>query len=317
MSLLTKRTVIGIEQETTEGSAATIAATDFILAEDIQFKDVIERGERPAQRATLDTMPSVSTKRYIEVSFRTEVKASGAAGTAYAPLGVALQACGMTETIVGATSVTYAPTSAPASANYQGPGKTATIAIYADGVCKATIVGCRGNCTIMLTPAGVCYYNFTFQGVWVALTDVALPTTTFLAGNPAATTSTFLIQAYAATAHSLEIDFGNTLAMRPSLSAATGYASCIITGRKPTGKAVVEATLVATHDYWGKVISNAEASTSLIVTTGSAGGITTITMPKTQYTNVTPGDADGVRTWEVDMQFNRNADDDFISIAQT
>lgn len=317
MSLLTKRTVIGIDIETTEGSAATIDATDYIVAEDIQFKDVITRHERPISRATLDTMPSVMGNKYIEVSFRTELKASGSAGTAYAPLGAALQACGTTEAVSGGVSVTYAPTSTPASANFQGPGKTVTIAVYADGTSKATIVGCRGNVKINVTPAGVAYYDFTFMGVWVALTDVAIPTTTYLAGNPATTTSTFALQTYSAIAHSWEIDFGNQLVMRPSLSAATGFASCLITGRKPVGKVVAEAVLVATHDYWGKVISSAEASSSIVVTTGAAGGITTITCPKTQYTSVAPGDFNGIRTWEIDMQFNRSSDNDWISIVQT
>jgi hypothetical protein len=317
MSLLTKRTVIGLEQETTELSAATVAATDFILAEDVQIKPVVNKHKRPAQRATLDTMSHVTGGRYSELTFRTEVKASGAAGTAYAPLGVAFQACSMIETISAGVSVTYAPASAPASANYQGPGKTASIEVYMDGL-KHQMLGCRGNCKIVLIAGQVCYYEFTFQGTYVAPTDAALPTTTFLAVNPPSLVSGAFTLAGLATvvAEKLEIDFGNQLSMRPSISGATGYASAIITNREPVGSTDPEALLVATHDFYGKLISGVEASTSIVVT-GGAGNITTITCPKTQYQELTPGDRNGVRTFDMGLQFNMTSGDDWIGIVQT
>jgi hypothetical protein len=320
MSLLTKRCVIGAKTETTELSAAALAATDYLLAEEVSWKPVAEKNERPAVRASLDTLSHVTGKRHVELTFRSEIKASGAAGTPYAPISALLQACAFAETIVGGASVTYAPTSAPASASFAGPGKTCTIEIYRGGYTsslKQVVTGCRGNVRLVMTAGGVCYYEFTMKGIYAAVTDAAFPSTTYLSANPPALVSaTFLLQAYAAVISKMEIDCGNEVVMRDDVNAATGVGGFLVTGRKPVGSCDPEAPLVAGHDFFGKFISGAEASSSILIS-GGAGNITTITLPKTQYRELTPGERNGIMTFEMGLQFNQNAGDDWISIAQT
>jgi hypothetical protein len=311
MSMLVKRTVVGIKTETTEASAGTVAATDFLLAEDIQFKPVPLISERNAQRATMDPMAHAVGGVYGELSFRTEIKHSGTAATPYAPLGAALIGCGMTET--ASTTVVYALASAPASANYQGAGKSATIEVYMDGL-KGVMTASRGNCKLRVPAGEVAYYEFTFLGLYTTLADASIPTTTYLTQAPKAVISAAFTQhTHASIIKTLEIDFGNTLAMRPSVNTATAYAGCIITGRALTGTMDPEGVLVATHDFWGKLMSGAEAALTIAVGT-TAGNITTITAPKLQYTGVTPGDRDGVRTFEVGFKLNMSAGDDALVI---
>lgn len=317
MSLLTKRTAILVKTETTEGTDPTPAATDALFCEDISVKPVVVKHERPGQRASLSTNSTVTGARYYEITFRTEVKGSGAAGTAYAPLGAAIQACGFTEAVVVSTSVTYAPTSAPASASFQGPGKSCTIHCHIDGM-KAVVVGCRGNMKAVINSGVVCYYEFTMRGIYAAVSDAAIPTTTYLAGNPPpAVSGSFTLAGLAtAVASKIEFDMGNTLANRPSLSAATGYAGFLITNRAPVGSTDPEAVLVATHDFFGKLISGVEASTSVVVG-ATAGNITTFTAPKTQYMDLALGDREGVRTFEMGLKYNMNAGDDELTIVMT
>lgn len=317
MSLLTHRTVILVKTETTEGSNPTPAATDALLAEEINVTPVVEFNDRNPSRATLDTMQSIAGKKHVEVTFRTEVKCSGTPGTAYAPLGAAIQACGFTEAVSGGVSVTYAPTSAPASASYQGPGKTCTIEAYHDGM-KRAIVGCRGNMKIVIGAGMVAYYEFTMRGTYAQPTDVALPTTTYLAGIPPATFSaTLTLHGYAsAVVDKFEVDCGNELSNRPSVNAATGHAGFLITKRNPVGSTDPEAVLIATKDFEDAMVDNTLASSSIVVT-GGAGQITTITLPKTQIIQHAYGDRGGIRTFDLGLAFRMNSGDDFMTLVMT
>lgn len=315
-NLLAKRTVVGLKTEATEGTAIALTSADYLKAEDVDVKVVAEKHERLGTQPSLDQQPHVTGKRHHELTLRTEIKGSGAAGTAYAPLGAALQACGMTETIVASTSVTYAPTSVAASASYQGPGKSATIKAYKDGK-EHVMAGARGNAKIMITAGGIAYIEHAFRGLYAAVTDVALPAPSYLTTlPPSVINASFTLHGYSAVISKLEIDFANEIAMRDSVNAATGVAGFLITGRKPTGSCDPEEVLVASHDFWGKFISGVEASLSIQI--GSvAGNICTITCPKVQYREVSYAERNGIGAFEVGLQFNQNTGDDWISIVFT
>jgi hypothetical protein len=128
--------------------------------------------------------------------------------------------------------------------------------------------------------------------------------------------ATLLLQAYAAIAAKLEIDFGNEIVEKPSVNAATSLLGFQITERKPNGSCDPEAVTVTTHDFFGKMMSGAVASSSIVVGSG-AGNICTITLPKTQYGQIGRGDRSGIMTFEVPLIFSRNAGDDWISIVFT
>ena len=316
MSMIAKKKVIGIKQEATQGSPETLAATDFIEAYDIETNPDADVLEAPYNSASLDPFPQKIGKRWQEIKFKIDLKGSGAAGTAIAPLGAALQACGMIETVSAGVSVTYAPTTAPASANYCGPGKSVTIKLYEDGL-LSVLAGCIGDLNIIAEAGKPCVLEFTFKGIYAPVADASMAATTLLATiAPVCISSSLALQTYAAVAAKFDIQFNNVIAQRDSLSAPYGIWGFMIVDRKPGGSCDPEAVTVATHDYFGKFISGVAASSSIVV--GSvAGNITTITMPKTQYGKIGKANRGEIMTFTVPMKFSRTSGDDWMSFVQT
>ncbi len=313
---LVRKTVIGVKTETTQGTAATLAATDFMLAEDVKIKPVVEMLDRNYYRSTLSPIASVAGKRMFDLTFKLELKGSGSAGTVYAPIDACIQACGFTSTPSAGVSVTYALTSAPASANFYGPGKSATFEVYMDGI-KHVMAGCLGNMKITAEVNKYAYLEFTFKGIYAAPTDGSAPTQTYLAQKPAVVVSAALsLAGLSAVASKFEIDLGNEVVERPSLSASTGLLGFVISARKPVGSCDPEAETIAAHPFWANILASTEAASSIVV--GSvAGNIVTITAPKTQYTAAPYGDRNSILTFDVALQFNQNAGDDEVLIVMT
>lgn len=320
MAQIARRRIIGAKIETTQNTPAAPAAGDFFWAYDVQVQPLGEQLERPYVSASLDPYSNLIGKKWMNVKFKADLKGSGTAGTA-PPIGPILQACGMTETIVAVTSVTYAPSSVPASSSFFSPGKSCTLTIHEDGGAvngpKYVVAGAVGNPKLTLEAGKIPYVEFDMLGIYTAVTDAAIPANTPVAGDPPVMKSaTLLLQTYAAIASKLEIDFGNVISERTDLNSANSILGFQITGRKPTGSADPEMVPVATHDFWGKFMSGNLASSS-IVAGASAGNICTITMPKTQYGQPSMADRNGISTLQVPLVFSRNSGDDWISIAFT
>lgn len=316
MPKLTRKTVIGIKLETTQNTPVAVTATDFVLAEGVDIKPMIDQLERNYFTSSLDPLTSIAGKRWYEIGFKIEAKGSGSAGTANAPLGAALQACGFVETVSAGTSVTYAPTSAPASSNFYGPGKSVSIEIYEDGV-KHVAAGCLGTVKFSAEAGKFGMFEFKFFGLYAAPTDSAPGTQTYLAQLPAPLfTSGLAIQSYNAIANKIDIDVANTVAQRPDTRSATGLLGFLITERKPVGTIDPELDTVANFDIWAKVLASTEGTMTFALG-GTAGNIITFSMPKAQPLPFSYGDRNAIRTAEIPLKFNRSTGDDWCSIVFT
>lgn len=313
---LVRKTVIGVKTETTQGTPATLAATDFMLAEDVNLKPSVEMLDRNYYRSSLSPLASVAGKRMYDLTFKTELKGSGTAGTAYAPLDACIVACGFTSTPSAGVSVTYALTSAAASANFYGPGKSATFEVYMDGI-KHVVAGALGSMKISCEVNKYAYCEFTFKGLYAAPSDAAAPTQTYLAQKPAVVVSASLsLAGLSAVATKFDIDMGVDVVERPSLSATTGLLGFVISGRKPVGSCDPEMETVAAHPFMANLLASTEASSSIVIG-ATAGNIVTITCPKTQYTGVGYGDRNGILTGDIPLQFNQSSGDDEVGIVMT
>jgi len=317
MAKVTQRTVIGIKVETTQGTAVSFSpTTDYILASDVQVDPNPDMILRDYQRATLSAMSSLVGKRWVQVSFKTPVKTSGVAGTAYAPLSAALQACGLLETVTGGTSCVYAPTSVPVSANFYGAGKSCTINVVYDGI-SWTIAGCMGDCKLSAEAGKPAMYEFTFKGIYAEPVDASMPGITYLSAvEPTFINGAVTVQALSAVLTKVELAFGNTLAQRDSASAAAGILGFQIVDRRATLSFDPEMETVATHNFLNKLMAGTEGSFTFQVGS-TAGQITTIAGPKLQYKDTKPGDRGGLRIYQVDCLLNQSSADDEYSISQT
>jgi hypothetical protein len=314
--MLVSKTVIAVKQETTQGSAVSPAATDFLLAEDVKVKPTVEMSARNPGRTYLGTVGPVAGKRSYEVTFKTELKGSGTPGTPYTPLGAAIQACGFTETATGGVSVVYAPTNSAASANFYGPGKSVTIEVYLDGV-KHVIAGCIGTCKLSPEAGKVCMREFSFKGVYADPSDTSPGTQTYLSTLPPIVQSaSFSMHSLSAIIAKFDIDFGSDVSERPDVSSAVGIKGFLITGKKPAGSVDPELVSIATHAFFTRLIAGTEGTVSIQIGT-VAGNIITFQATKAQYVGLDYGERSNLRTIPVSFQFNEDGSTNWCTITFT
>lgn len=307
--MLKNREVILAKIEGTYNTDSVPVATDAVLVENLSWaNEGLRMNERPAVRANIGKLKNIYGGRLLSVSFDVEIKGSGTAGTApeYGPL---LRACAMGETIVALTSVTYAPASTAHA--------SCTLYLYRDGK-RIIVTGCRGNASFNLETGMQGKISFNMTGHVAAETDITMITATYDSTVPVPVLSAgFSVGAYAAVISKLAFDLGNTIATPPDINTADGYAAVQITARDVTGSFDPEDTLVATKNWLADLI----AGTSRVLTTGvigsTAGNRYQISHPAIALRDVSPGDRDGVTTYEVAYGAAESAGDDEVSFALT
>jgi len=307
-ALIWKRLQIAAKVEGTEGTAEALTNAEAILAANVAYDPEIKMTDRPAASSSLSPFPKVAGARQAKISFDVELKGAAAAGTApeYGPL---LKGCGMGETVVAATSVTYKPASASIGSY--------TIGWYVDGK-KYVAAGCRGTFKLELKAGEPGVLHFEFLGTAIDDSDTALLSgVSYSAVVPVAfQNASFTLDTYAGVIEAVSIDLGNNVALRPSANATQGYVCAIIGSREPKMTLNPEDVLVATKDWWAKW----EAGSTVAFTaalTGSAGNICTITAPKVQILKMKPGERDGIAIQEMECLLSRNSGDDELSLAFT
>jgi hypothetical protein len=253
-------------------------------------------------------MASVPGKRSANITCQVEAKGSGTAGTA-PEWGKLLRACGFSETIVPATSVTYAPVSTG--------DPSLTVGHYIDGV-RHQIAGSRGNMQFGGAVGEILVMNYDFLGVEDTVTDNAVLTPTYQTTVPRPLLSmTFTLHGVTTlVGSSFSLDLGISPALRQDFVKASGYISTIVGGRIPVGNFVFEKPLVASKDWYGIMSAGTEAALSVVLGT-VAGNIITIAAPKVQITNISEVDDGGIAKLSVDVKMNLTSGDDEISIALT
>lgn len=227
----------------------------------------------------------VANKR-VAVTFDVELAGSGAAGTAPA-FGPLLKSCGLSETIVASTSVTYAGVSSSFD--------SATIYCFYDGT-RHKITGARGSVTFNFTAGSFPTASFTMVGIYNDPDDTAL-SGTFTVANQAAALEVNDTNVTTATFHgvtdvrleSLDLGLNNNVVYKETASSK----EVLIVDRAPGGTAVIEAPAVGTTDYFAKATAVATGNSSFVVG-ASAGNIMTLTMAQTDITGVSYGDTNGV-----------------------
>jgi hypothetical protein len=219
--------------------------------------------QRPVIKANLNNVQAVYGGQLTELSFDCEIKGSGAAGTA-PEIGVLFRGCGLHETVVGATSVTYTPLS---SAH-----ESITLYWYEGGKKLHKITGARGDYTIKVSAGGIMLVSFKFTGHYSAPTDVSIPTPTYLTTVPrAALAMTITVGAVAVVARDWSVAAGQTIAMPPSIQAPDGYSEIQITDQNFSGTMTIESELAAVIDV-DTELQNGTAVTFSPGTLGSVAG---------------------------------------------
>ncbi len=284
---LTRKRLIQVKKESTYGTDSTPIGTDALLVRNLEITPIeADVVSRDLIRNYLGNSPQLLANTRVSITFQVEMAGSGTAGTAPRYGGI-LQACGLSETIVASTSVTYAPVSSSFS--------SATIYFNNDGI-RHIMTGCRGTFTLNAEVGQIPTIDFTMIGVYNAPTDTALPTTTYSAqasplifrqGN----TSAFQFFSYAGCLQSVSLDIANETVYRELVGCTKEVQ---ITNRAPNGTVMIEAVSLATKDFFS--IAQTETTGNLTFLHGTtAGNRVTLLSGQCDISNPTYGDQDGVQ----------------------
>jgi hypothetical protein len=287
MPLLLRKRLILIETEAAYGTDPVPDGADAVLVRDLNItplqSDVVSRD---LVRPYLGASEQLLANTRVECTFSVELAGSGTAGTAPA-YGKALKACGLSETVVSTTSVTYAPVSASFS--------SVTIYYNIDGVLHK-VTGARGTFTLNGAVGAIPTIDFTFTGIYNTPTDTAAPTPTyanqatpviFKAGN----TTDFQLLSYAGCLQSVSFDIGNTLVYRELVGCAK---QTLLTDRRSTGSVTLEAVTMATKNYFTAALTDASLGNLLFQHGQTPGNIVDFASTKIDIGDVSYGDQDGI-----------------------
>jgi hypothetical protein len=288
MPLLSRKRLILAKIESSYGTDPTpTGSANAILVRNLEITPLqAETVTRDLIRPYLGNSDQLLAQTRVEVTFEVELAGSGTAGTAPA-YGPVLQACGLSQTIVATTSVTYAPVSSSFS--------SVTLYFHNDGI-RHKVTGCRGTFSLNAEVGQIPVIAFTMTGIYNAPTDETLPTPTyanqeapliFKNGN----TSSFSIFSYSGCLQSLSFDIANEVVYRELVGCTK---EVLITNRGPNGTAVIEAPLIATKDFF--TIANGSSTGSITFLHGTtAGNRVTFTAPQSDIGSPTYSDQDGIQ----------------------
>ena len=309
MPLLTRKRVILIEAESSYGTDPTPTATDVVLVRDLsitpQSSDVVSRD---VVRPFLGAFQQLLANTSVEVTFSVELAGSGTAGTA-PRYGAALKACGLSETVSSGTSVTYAPVSSSFS--------SVTIHYNTDGV-RHKITGARGNFSINASVGEIPTIEFSFQGIYNAPDDSALPSVTY--GDQATplifkngNTSGFQLLSHAGSLMSISMDCGNELAYRELVG---GTKEVLLVNRSSSGSVSLEAVALSSKDFFAAALAETTGNLQFLHGT-TAGNKVQFTSTKVDIGDVSYGEEDGIQMLEIPYTLVPSAANDEFSLVYT
>lgn len=286
MTLRNSQKLLLSKLESTYGTAPTIAGTDAILVRNLDITPLqADAVERELIRGYMGNYDVLLANQRVELTFEVEFAGSGAAGTA-PKWDAIMRACGNSSTTVASTSVTYAPRS--------DSFESCTIDYYLDGV-RHRLTGCRGSFSISAEVGAIPVISFSMVGIYNAPTDTANPTTTYSDQNSPVifkngNTTSFTLFSYAGALQSFSFEQSNTVVYRELVG---GTKEVLITDRRPNGTIVLEAELMATHNFFTDA-TGTSTGTNTFQHGQSAGNIVTFSAPQTDLGSPTYSDSDGI-----------------------
>jgi hypothetical protein len=311
MPLLSRKRLILAKTETTYGTDPTpTGAADAILVRNLEITPLqADTVTRDLIRPYLGNSDQLLAQTRVEVTFEVELAGSGAAGTAPA-YGSVLKACGLAETVVATTSVTYAPVSASFS--------SVTLYFFNDGI-RHKVTGCRGTFELSAEVGQIPTISFTMTGIYNDPTDTATPTPTY--ANQAAplifkngNTSNFSIFSYSGCLQSLSFQMANEVVYRELVGCTK---ESLIVNRAPAGDVVIEAPTITAKDFFS--IATGSSTGSITFQHGAtAGNIVTFTTAQSDIANPSYSDQDGIQMLNLPyVAVPTSAGNDELSLAYT
>ena len=281
-----KRSILA-KAESSYGSDPTpTGSANYVQVIDLNIEPIVsDEVSRDLIRPYMGNYEVIPANTRVNVTFDVEMAGSGSAGTA-PKYGAILKACGLSETVVSSTSVTYAPVTTPSD--------SVTLFVNYDGI-RHKVTGARGTFSINCEVNNIPRISFSLTGIFNAPTDTALPTVTV--SNQASplifkngSTSNFAIFGFAAALQSWNLDFNNEVIYRELVG---GTKEVLITDRRPSGTAVIESVALSSHNFFTDYTGTSTGTNTWLHGT-VAGNKVTVSCPQTDLGQPTYEESDGI-----------------------
>ena len=248
-------------------------ANDAFLATDVQLNPMEGNDvSRELETPYLGAQPTIPTELHRKLSFKVELVGSGVVGTAPG-WGPILRACGVAETIIPDTSVTYNPIS--------DDHESGTFYIWIDST-LFQLTGSRGNAKMSFNAQGIPYLEFAFTGLYstAAETPRVDPDLSAFQDPLVATnqnTPTFTMDGDDFVMRSCMLDLGNQIEPRFLINSE----GILITDRADVLQTTVEAVPLTEFDPFA--LAEGQTTVPIILSHGTVAGlIATLNIPTAQ-----------------------------------
>ena len=281
-----KRSILAKAESSYGTNPTPTGSANYVQVIDLNIEpDVSDEVSRDLIRPYMGNYEVIPANTRVNVTFDVEMAGSGSAGTA-PKYGAILKACGLSETTVTSTSVTYAPVTTPSD--------SVTLFVNYDGI-RHMVTGARGTFSINCEVNNIPRISFSLTGIFNAPTDSALPTVTV--SNQASplifkngSTSSFSIFGFAAALQSWNLDFNNEVIYRELVG---GTKEVLITDRRPSGTAVIESVALSSHNFFTDYTGTSTGTNTWLHGT-TAGNKVTVSCPQTDLGQPTYSESDSI-----------------------
>jgi len=304
--------VIWAKKEVTYGTDPTPTySANGILTGPVDIEPSYRKLDRLNVKGFFGTRPVLNIGEYVKVSFETELRGSGTAGTA-PEIGVLFEGCGMAHTNTPATSDVYVPDD-----NIDGN----SITIYAQQHDhKYLVTGCRGTWSLEAKAGEYPKIKWEFTGLYADPTDNTIPTNTVYNATvpPIVKAATFDMGDFDTEAiiENFKVVYGNEIAKRPSVNATTGFLAHYIKERKVTAQIDPEAVALSVFNPLAAMQANTEYTLGIVF--GATGGnILTLAAPKVVLESAKYADRDNILTWDGGLSLCPSAGEDDVTLTFT
>ena len=293
MARLFRKLAILCAVEATYGIAPAITAANAMIGTNVSFTPLeADEVNRDLYLPYLGNQGIILAGKHARLEFDIEIAGAGAAGTA-PRYGDLMRICGFAETVTAGTDTAYTIV--------EDDVDSGTIHFEMDGV-RHVLLGARGNMQITMAPKGIPHYRFIVTGLLGTITDAPL-TQTSLAGwttplECSSANTTMTLHGWPSVAENLTIDLGNTVTPRFLI----GSESVIISDRRTTGQAVLEATTLATINWFQRALDRTRGALEL-VHGSTAGNIVEINAPAIEIGKISQGQTDGILNYSIPLSF--------------
>jgi len=281
-----KRSILAKAESSYGTNPTPTGSANYVQVIDLNIEPVVsDEVSRDLIRPYMGNYEVIPANTRVNVTFDVEMAGSGSAGTA-PKYGAILKACGLSETVSGGNTVTYAPVTTPSD--------SVTLFVNYDGI-RHMVTGARGTFSINCEVNNIPRISFSLTGIFNAPTDTALPTVTV--SNQASplifkngSTSAFQIFGFAAALQSWNLDFNNEVIYRELVG---GTKEVLITDRRPSGTAVIESVALSSHNFFTDYTGTSTGTNTWLHGT-NAGNKVTVSCPQTDLGQPTYSETDGI-----------------------